>query len=193
MHGKLVGPLSGDGIVPGRRDRKDSVCGILVLSWFPGDDVGRVGDGEVKSAGSWIIGLAGVLLVAALPVAGNWARRHPDTRCALDGAKIDPSFEVRILDSRGQSHLFCCVQCAQWWLGHESEKPAAIFVRDESTGAEVNASSAYFVRSLVTTKAATGNRVHVFRNIADAEKHAELFRGTILRDSERPFHLAEQE
>jgi hypothetical protein len=147
----------------------------------------------MKRTSSWIIGLAGALLVAALPVAGNWVRRHADTRCALDGAKIDPSFEVRILDSRGQNHQFCCVHCAQWWLGHEREKPAAIFVRDESTGAELNASSAHFVRSLVTTKAATGNRVHVFRDIADAERHAELFRGTLLRDSARPFHLAEQE
>ena len=147
----------------------------------------------MKRTGCWIIGLAGVFLVAGLPVAGNWARRHADARCALDGAKIDPIFEVRILDAKGQSHEFCCVPCAQWWLAHQEETPVAIFVRDESTGAELNAASAYFVRSLVTTKASTGDRVHVFRDLPDAEKHAHLFRGTMLGDSENPFHFACQE
>ena len=147
----------------------------------------------MKRTRPWIIGLGGILLIACLPVLGSWARRHVDTRCALDGAQIDPIFEVRIVDGKGQSHAFCSVQCAQWWLGRQSEKPAAIFVRDEHTGVEMNAASAHFVRSLVTTKASTGDRVHAFRDLPDAEKHAHLFRGTMLGDSENPFHFACQE
>jgi hypothetical protein len=39
----------------------------------------------------------------------------------------------------------------------------------------------------VVTQQTTGNRVHVFRHRIDAEKHAALFGGILLPESERPF------
>jgi hypothetical protein len=128
-------------------------------------------------------------VAAALPIAGNWSRRHAEGHCALDGIKIDPLFRTRIVDARGKSHEFCCIRCAEWWLGHQTIKPRAIYVVDETSGEEISAASAFFVRSLVETNAATANRIHVFCNKANAEKHANLFKGTLL-ESERPFAAA---
>jgi hypothetical protein len=65
-----------------------------------------------------------------------------------------------------------------------------VLVTDEATGRALPAASAWFVRSAVTTTPVTGNRIHAFRNQADADKHAETFRGTVLVGQELPFPIS---
>jgi hypothetical protein len=131
--------------------------------------------------------LAGLVVVVGLPLAGTWARRHAAPRCELDGQWIEPTYQVRVVDGAGRSHRFCCVRCARRWLGRQDEAPAAVYVTDEAGGGEVDARSATFVRSKVVTNAVTGNRVHAFRDRADAEEHARDRGGTLLEGVSRPF------
>jgi hypothetical protein len=131
--------------------------------------------------------VAGLLLLGALPVVRHWAWRPPPGRCALDGVAIDPPYRVRVHDARGRDHEFCCVRCAELWLGRRREPPRAAFVTDEATGGEIDAAQAHFVRSSVVTTPTTGNRVHAFASPADAARHAEVARGRLLTGPERPF------
>jgi hypothetical protein len=132
----------------------------------------------------WV--LAGVLLVVGLPLAGKWARGPAAPRCDLDGLAIEPLYRVRVVDRAGAAHHFCCVGCAGRWRERQAEGPAAVYVTDEATGAEMDARSAVFVRSLVMTNPVTRNRIHVFRDPAAAEEHARAFAGTVLTGEERP-------
>jgi hypothetical protein len=59
-------------------------------------------------------------------------------------------------------------------------------VTDEVSGEEIDAPDAYFVRSQVVTTPATGNRIHVFHKLEDAQRHAQTYRGTVLDAKERP-------
>ena len=134
--------------------------------------------------------IAAVLLIVGLPLAGKWARRTQERRCDLDGARIDRLFRVRILDVQNREHEFCCIHCARLWLSPQPAAPWQVLVTDETTGAEIDAARAWFVRSTVVTTAHTRNRIHVFQTEADAVKHAGTAHGKILTDSERPFGTA---
>jgi hypothetical protein len=124
--------------------------------------------------------LLGLCLTVALPVVGTWARRQSGERCALDGAAVDPAYRVRVLDDAGRDKSFCCVVCAELWLKHAGPEPVLIRVTDESSGEEIDARDAVFVRSSVVTRAATGNRVHTFRQLQHAERHVHQFGGAVL-------------
>jgi hypothetical protein len=137
---------------------------------------------------SWTIPLL-VVLVVALPLAARLLRGRPGG-CALDGMPIDPVYRVEATDDRGQVYPFCCLRCAELWLQRRPNPPRAVTVTDEATGEPIDAASAWYVRSGVVTNRATGNRVHVFGNRADAEKHAETCRGAVLSESEKPFGAA---
>jgi hypothetical protein len=136
---------------------------------------------------SWIVGLAVFLLLAALAVVGHWARRDPVGGCALDGGHIEPRYRVRVLGAEGRDHEFCCIRCAELWLSRQRRRPRAVLVTDEASGREVEAASAYFVRSEVVSTPTTGNRVHAFAEACDAERHAAAARGRVLAGPERPF------
>lgn len=136
---------------------------------------------------SILLVLAGLLVAVGLPLVGTWARRHAPPRCELDGLAVEPPYQVRVVDGAGGSHRFCCVRCATGWLARQGETPAAVLVTDEAGGGEVDARSAYFVRSGVVTNSVTGNRVHAFRDRADAEQHARDCGGTLLEGAARPF------
>jgi hypothetical protein len=131
--------------------------------------------------------LVGLLLVVGLPLAGRWARGRAEPRCALDGLAIEPLYRVRVVDPSGAAHEFCCVGCASRWIARQADRPAAVYVTDEATGAEIDAGSAHFVHSTVVTNPVTGNRTHVFRSRADAEEHARQYSGWMLTGAERPF------
>jgi hypothetical protein len=135
----------------------------------------------------WKAAVVGLAVIAALAAAGSVIRHRNWSGCALDGMAIDPLLRVRVVDSRQQSHDFCCIRCAQLWLDHQAQPPQAIYVTDEKTGKEIEAGRAFFVRSRVATVAATENRVHAFANRADAKRHAQLYGGSLLTDGERPF------
>jgi hypothetical protein len=137
-----------------------------------------------------IIGVTlGVLLVVGLPLAGKWWRGPADSRCVWDGLKIDPLYRVRVVTASGESKSLCCVRCAAKWLDRQANQPAAIFVTDEASGAEVDHRRAFFVQSPVTTNPITGNRVHVFRARADADAHVRTFGGEVLEPADGPLPL----
>jgi hypothetical protein len=135
----------------------------------------------------WIAGLAYLLALGALPLAGHWSRSGAARTCANDGGVIKREYRVRIVDERGTDVLFCCIHCADSWLRKETAKPKAIWVTDETSGEEINANSAFFVRSLVETNPVTHNRIHAFHSTSDAEKHAQECNGEVLDGSDKPF------
>lgn len=132
--------------------------------------------------------LLGLILIVGLPLLGSWIRHGPGVRCALDGVAIPPMARVRIVSEVGHSSDFCCIGCAVKWLERHSHSLSTIYVIDETSGQELMVNQATFVRSLVSTNPVTGSRIHAFRALADAEKHAGECRGTILHGSDRPFY-----
>jgi hypothetical protein len=92
------------------------------------------------------------------------------------------------VDERGDDVLFCCIHCAEAWVKQQTTRPKAVWVTDESSGEEIEATSAYFVRSRVETNPVTRNRIHAFRAESDAEKHARECNGLMLDGPDRPFH-----
>jgi NosL protein len=133
----------------------------------------------------WVVVILAVAVT--LPLAAHWLRGPPPPGCALDGAPIDPAYWVTVVDDRGEAHAFCCIRCAQLWLAARGAPPRSVAVADEAGSGEIDAASAYFVRSSVVTTPAVGNRIHAFRDRADAERHAEEHGGTVLTGAERPF------
>lgn len=130
--------------------------------------------------------LLGLALSAGLPLVAHWARRDRPAGCALDGVPIEALYRVRVLDRDGHAHDFCGPRCARLWLKRHARPVRAVRVTDETTGAEVDAGAAWYVRSAVATARAVGARVHVFARRADAERHAATFAGTVLEGDERP-------
>jgi hypothetical protein len=135
--------------------------------------------------------VAGLLVVAALPVLGRWLRSSGE-RCAWDGVRIDARTRARLTTPSGEES-FCCVSCLVRRLARSPVPGAATRVTDETSAAEVDASDAWFVRSAVVTVPANGSRVHAFAAEADARRHASAFRGTVLPHPglPSPVHLDE--
>jgi len=131
--------------------------------------------------------LAGLVVVAAVALGARWARPGSKESCALDGLKVEPAYRVEVIDERGESHAFCCPACARLWLEGRRAPPRAVRVTDEATGEQIDAASACYVRSTVVTAPGTENRVHVFRDRADAERHAGAFGGLVLPGAAAPF------
>lgn len=126
-------------------------------------------------------------LAVGLPLAGHWTRRARGPSCALDGVPIDAAFQVTVVDAGDRPWTFCCVRCAQIWLAHQAAAPLRITVTDEAGTGPVDAPSAWYVRSAVVSTPTSGNRVHVFRAQADAQKHAAAHTGVVLGDAQKPF------
>jgi hypothetical protein len=135
----------------------------------------------------WITGLVYLLVLSVLPLAGHWARSGAERTCAHDGGVIRPEYRVRIVDEHGCDVVFCCIHCAEAWLKQQKANPKAVWVTDETSGEEIEAGSAYFVRSMVVTNSSTLNRIHAFRTESDAEEHARNSAGLMLDNAERPF------
>lgn len=142
----------------------------------------------MKVPKSWW-GLAAVWLsfVAVLPLVADWLRGPPTQACALDGMQVDPSQRVRVVDAYGSQFQFCSLACAEYWIETSGAKPVAIYATDEMTGQEIDAASAFYVRSSVVSHVRTQENRHVFAREADAKRHAELFHGRMLQGEQRPF------
>jgi hypothetical protein len=124
--------------------------------------------------------VAALLAVAAVPLVASAWRARGDERCAEDAVRIDPRYRVEVVSSRRGTEAYCSVRCAERRLRRAAVAPREVLVTDETTGRRVPAESAWFVESAVVTDAATGNRVHVFAEEADARRHAASFHGTVL-------------
>jgi hypothetical protein len=134
--------------------------------------------------------LFGLAVAVGLPLLGRWARSDGAERCAEDGLPIAALYRVRVVDSAGQSRQFCCVGCAEKWRRQHENSARSIWVTDEASGDEIEASTAWFVRSAVTTNSVTRNRIHAFRDRQDAERHAAAFAGEILDGAARSCQCA---
>ena len=131
--------------------------------------------------------LAGLLVAVGLPLAGHWARQRTEPLCTLDSVRIDPAYRIEVVDSEGRTHAFCCPLCAGTWLRRQPSPPRSITVTDEASGEPIDAAKAYYVRNAVETTPVSGNRIHVFRHQADAERNAREHAGVVLLPSENPF------
>jgi hypothetical protein len=135
----------------------------------------------------WQIFVLGLLAVSGLAMTGAGVRRGMSQGCSLDGQPVNALVCVHVVDEGGRSHEFCCIRCAELWLEQQPEAAKKVLVIDEATGQELDAGTAYFVRSQVVTNAATGNRLHAFARQDDAQRHANAYGGTMLPPAERPF------
>ena len=134
----------------------------------------------------WLTVILGGLTILGLPILGTWSRRHRLPGCDLDGGPIEPIYAVRIVDSKGGGHDFCCILCADFWLKEQTAGPREVRVTDEVSALPITADAAFFVRSASVTNQATGNRVHAFQELRDAERHADDHFGRLLKGKERP-------
>ena len=131
----------------------------------------------------WPIIVIVIFLLVAL--ATSFLKRSGGDKCALDAIKIEPIYQVDVTPTEGKTLKFCCIECSKKFLAANRGKVNAVTVTDEVTGKRIDASIAFFVESSIVTNQSTGNRVHVFAEKADAEKHAKDFSGVII---ENPFN-----
>ena len=144
--------------------------------------------GHLRSSKVWVIAL--VVIVFGLPITAHYIRgglRDNNDRCHLTGIRIDPEYRVRVVGPDDASYNFCCIRCAVKWSTQAPVGETQVFVTDESSGREIKASEAFWVRSVVVTNQVTGNRIHAFALLQSAENHARHSRGTLLTGPHRPF------
>jgi len=142
---------------------------------------------SLGATAAFVLGLAAL---AALPAVGQRLRAGGTERCALDGVAVAAGRRVRVVELSGEHRVFCCVDCANAWTTSSAARPAAIFVTDETTGAELRAEDAWFVRSSVVACPETGCTVHVFASRAAAQANADSFRGVLCTGDERPLRVS---
>lgn len=127
--------------------------------------------------------------IAALIIAASistlvvgFQHRSPSLKCSLDGIRIDPLYEVTIIQKGETSYSFSCVLSAQIWLMENSEPISSIWVTDETTGEKIRAELAYYVESDLTTTPHTGNRIHAFSHEKAAKLHAQQYKGKFVKN-----------
>jgi hypothetical protein len=135
--------------------------------------------------------LIGVLAVAALPWLARALGGPALPRCVSDGVPLAADApRVRLEWADGTTRDFCCVSCAEGWALTARSAPADVRVTDEPSGRLIEARKAYFVASHVVAQPATRDSVHSFADEAEARRHADAYRGSLLTGSDRPFGAA---
>ena len=102
------------------------------------------------------------------------------SRCANDGTKINPLYEVDAYLADKTSLRFCSIYCATRW--HENNRDGVIYltVSDEVTGNKFDSTLGYFVESDLVTIPEVNNRIHAFAAREDALTHVEQFNGKLI-------------
>jgi hypothetical protein len=126
--------------------------------------------------------LVGILLIGTLlALASAWYRRqHAIAFCQFDNNRIEPVYEVDLIANDDARWRFCSVYCASQWWQRSRRDVREIIVRDEVTGKPLDASLATFVESDVVTYLTHGDRVHVFADPEQAQRHAKQYRGRVV-------------
>jgi hypothetical protein len=129
-----------------------------------------------------------LLCIAALPLVAERLREHRE-RCEMDGVALDPAFRalVRVAEEGGRTHAFCCVTCAESWISRRGVVPLAVLVTDGVSGKEIDARTAWFVRTLGNVSDGAPDPIRVFAREKDALRHASVHGGRVLSGWERPF------
>jgi len=105
-----------------------------------------------------------------------------ELKCAYDGTKIKPIYQVTAYLNDSTIRNFCSVYCAMKWLENNSDKTMYFTVIDETTGQNFDSSLAYFVESSLITVHEVNNRIHVFASKDDAITHAKFYNGKIIEN-----------
>lgn len=108
-------------------------------------------------------------------------------RCAYDGTRINPIYQVGAYLADDQTLNFCSIYCATRWHEHNKDRVIYFTVIDEISGERLDSSLAHFVESAVVTVREVNNRIHAFFVKEEALKHARQFNG---KPIENPFGTA---
>lgn len=131
--------------------------------------------------------VAGVAFAGALPGIAQGVRGRAGERCDLDGASIEASSRVRVVEADERSHAFCSTDCAERWERESGGRVARTLVTDVTTGLEIDADAAWFVWDRAGGAAGRSPRVRAFADEREARRHAAAFGGTVLEGDGRPF------
>ena len=142
-----------------------------------------------------IIIFVGLLVVAAIALLGGvLGKKKPKVltgkedktvnRCAWDGTRLRPIYQVDAFLDNGSTATFCSIYCAARWLEKNKDKAIYFTVVDEVTGQKFDSTLGYYAESDVITVPEVKNRAHAFANKEDALKHARQFNGKLI---ENPF------
>jgi len=133
----------------------------------------------------WIIVI--LLVIGVIAAIGGLMKGRMAARCDYDGTRIQPIYEVDFEFEDGSIKRFCSIVCSLMDLKDEKKKLKYITVVDEVSGKKIDDSLAFFVESDVIAIPHVKNRIHVFAEKADAERHASQFDGKLIPN---PFSLA---
>ncbi len=125
------------------------------------------------------------LLIIFIILAFGCKKNIPEGRCDYDGAEIEPLYAVYFTLQDGKEAKFCSIVCASMSFSKLKDRIRNVIVTDEVSGSKIDATQAFFVESEVITTLHVKNRIHMFSNREDAEKHLKRFNG---RWIENPFH-----
>jgi len=141
---------------------------------------GRRFSGDFFFVFMWILFLPLIITMLAL----GCKKSDGPGRCDYDGAKIEPLYAVYFTLQDGTERKFCSIICASMSFRELERQIKEVMVVDEASEKKINASQAFFVESEVITTLHVKNRIHVFSNREDAERHLKRFSG---RWVENPF------
>lgn len=134
----------------------------------------------------WIVSFIIVVIVLAGFV---WAIKKAASadRCDYDGTRIEPLYAVYFFLQDGSEKKFCSIVCASMIFSELKKKVKEVMVVDEVDEKKISVSQAFFIESEVITTLHVKNRIHVFSNREDAERHLKRFNGKWI---ENPFRLS---
>ena len=134
----------------------------------------------------WIVSF---IIVVIVLLGFVWAIKKGASadRCDYDGTRIEPLYAVYFSLQDGSEKKFCSVVCASMSFSALKKQIKEVRVTDESSGAKIISSQAFFVESEMVTVPHVKNRIHVFAKKEDALKHIQKFKG---RWVENPFHYS---
>jgi len=109
------------------------------------------------------------------------------SRCANDGTKINPLYEVDAYLADKTTLRFCSIYCATRWYENNRDRVIYLTVSDEVTGNKFDSTLGHFVESDLVTIPEVKNRIHAFSAKEDALTHIKQFNGKLI---ENPFGTA---
>ncbi len=118
-----------------------------------------------------------ILLVISLALGCQGERKSVEGRCDYDGAKIEPIYAVYFIFQDSIEKKYCSIACASLSFPQLKSRIKEVMVVDERSGTKIQAAQALYVESEVVTVPHVKNRIHVFANREDAEKHLKRFDG----------------
>jgi ribosomal protein L24E len=134
----------------------------------------------------WIILLI-TFVIISLGSGCKGESKSIENRCDYDGVKIEPIYAVYFTLQDGTEKKFCSIACASMSFPALKKQIKEVRVTDESSGAKIISSQAFFVESDMVTVPHVKNRIHVFAKKEDALKHIQKFNGRWVGN---PFHYS---